>query len=673
MLPKDKKYDTIYEKDVLGCDYMRFIGSKVNLLANIESVINQNVQERGGVFCDIFSGTGSVARHFKPYYEIHSNDALYFSYVIQKATIENNSEPSFEKLKDIGILDPISFLEDTKIRTYNYNDDKYFIAKNYTPHDNCSRMYFSNKNAVRIDFIRNTIEAWKKTGLLNELEYFYLLAALIEGVPSVSNTTGTYGAYLKQWDKRSFKELELFRLDVIDNGRNNKCYNDDALKLIDSLEGNIIYIDPPYNERQYASNYHILETISKYDYPEIRGITGLRPYKEQKSPFCIKAQVNEAFEYLISKTKFENIVMSYSNDGIMSENVIETVLKKFGLPETYKRYTIPYRQYKSKKDNKQHTLCEYLFYIKKHIEHINYFYFDFKENDKSTTSRIIAENKKYIKSPTNYIGGKYKVLPQIMPNFPSDIHTFVDLFSGGCNVAINIWADKVYCNDLNSIIIELFEYFKSHSVEKILSEVYTVIDKYQLSKTNEEGFISLRKAYNSNPNPIDLYVLSCYSFNYQFRFNSNHEYNNPFGKNRSQFSETMKNNLIKFVNKLHEIDISFSSVDFLNFDISLLNSGDLIYCDPPYLITTGSYNDGNRGFKDWGIKEEKALYDFLDKADSQGIRFALSNVFEHKGKTNDVLKEWAKKYRVIDIDRDYSNSSYNTSQGTSREVLIVNY
>ena len=202
---------------------MRFIGSKANLLNNIEAVINENVQNTGGVFCDIFSGTSSVAQHFKPQYEIISNDALYFSYVIQKATIENNKTPDFNSLKQIGILDPISFLEDTKITTFNYNDDKYFIAKNYTPHDDCERMYFSNKNAVRIDFIRNTIEAWKKANLLTELEYYYLLAALIEGVPSVSNTTGTYGAYLKQWDKRSHKELELLRLNVLDNGRNNKC------------------------------------------------------------------------------------------------------------------------------------------------------------------------------------------------------------------------------------------------------------------------------------------------------------------------------------------------------------------------------------------------------------------------------------------------------------------
>ena len=168
-------------------------------------------------------------------------------------------------------------------------------------------------------------------------------------------------------------------------------------------------------------------------------------------------------------------------------------------------------------------------------------------------------------------------------------------------------------------------------------------------------------------------MLSCYSFNYQFRFNSNHEYNNPFGRNRSQFSESMRNSLIKFVTKLHTSDISFTTKDFVDFEIDDLNAGDFIYCDPPYLITTGSYNDGNRGFKDWGIDEEQQLYDFLDKANEKGIRFAFSNVLEHKGKTNNMLIEWSQKYKIIDINRDYSNSSYNTGRGQSREVLIINY
>ncbi|MEE1003070.1 MAG: Dam family site-specific DNA-(adenine-N6)-methyltransferase [Acutalibacteraceae bacterium] len=649
---------------------MRFIGSKTNLLKNIDMVISENTDGNENVFCDIFSGTGAVARYFKPRYEIISNDVLHFSYVIQKATVENNSKPSFSRLRNIGISDPFKFLEETQIQILNYNDDNYFITKNYTPHDDCERMYVSNKNAARIDFIRKTIEAWKNENLLNELEYYYLLAGLIEGVPSVSNITGTYGAYLKHWDKRTFKDLEMVRLDVINNKRNNKSYNKDANKLIEELSGDILYLDPPYNSRQYAPNYHLLETISKYDYPEIHGVTGMRTYDDLKSPFCVKGEVFDAFEDLISRAKFRNIVMSYSTDGLMTSNEIERILKRHGIEETYKMYSIPYRQYMSKKTKQTECLYEYIFYIKKDIPKISSF--DFIGTSGKINS-VITDTKKYIKSPMNYIGGKYKLLPQILPNFPNYIGTFVDLFSGGCNVAINVNANNIICNDINKKIIELFETFKNTELSEILYKIKTRITEYNLSKENEEGFKKFRDFYNTTQNPIDLYTLACYSFNYQFRFNNNLEYNNPFGRNRSQFSDNMEHNLIAFVSKLQKLNIEFLNEDFTQISLDTLTPDDLIYCDPPYFITTGTYNDGNRGFKDWKVEQENALYDYLDKANEQGIKFALSNVIEHKGKVNEILLEWSKKYKVIDLNYDYSNSSYNTTKGESREVLIINY
>ena len=649
---------------------MRFIGSKTNLLKNIDMVISENTTGNENVFCDIFSGTGAVARYFKSRYEIHSNDVLHFSYVIQKATIENNTKPSFSKLRKIGIGDPFKFLEETQIQIVNYNDDNYFITKNYTPHDDCERMYVSNKNAARIDFIRNTIEAWKKENLLTEYEYYYLLAGLLEGVPSVSNITGTYGAYLKHWDKRTFKDLEMARLDVIDNKRNNKSYNKDANKLIEELKGDILYLDPPYNSRQYAPNYHLLETISRYDYPEIHGVTGMRPYEDLKSPFCIKSEVSDAFDDLISKAKFSNIVMSYSTDGLMTWDEIERILKKHGIEETYKMYSIPYRQYMSKKTKQTECLYEYIFYIKKNIPQKSTFDFVGTANG---INAIISDTKKYIKSPMNYIGGKYKLLPQILPHFPNYIGTFVDLFSGGCNVAINVNANKIICNDINKKVIELFEAFKNTELSEILHQIKMRIGEYHLSKENEDGFKNFRSYYNATQNPIDLYILTCYSFNYQFRFNNDLEYNNPFGRNRSQFSDNMKRNLIAFVSKLQKINIEFSSSDFTQVSLDDLTPEDFIYCDPPYFITTGTYNDGNRGFKDWKAEQEHALYDYLDNADKRGIKFALSNVIEHKGKVNEILLNWAKKYRIIDLNYNYSNASYNTMKGESREVLIINY
>lgn len=648
---------------------MRFIGSKANLINNIDMVISENTTGNENIFCDIFSGTGSVARYFKPKYEVYSNDILHFSYVLQKATVENNNKPTFDRLKKIGITDPFKLLEETQIKILDYNDDNNFITKNYTPHDNCERMYVSNKNASRIDFIRNTIEAWKIENLLTEQEYYYLLAGLIEGVPSVSNIAGTYGAYLKHWDKRTLKDLEMVRLDVIDNKRNNKCYNMDANKLIEELNGDILYLDPPYNSRQYAPNYHLLETISKYDHPEIRGVTGMRPYDDVKSPFCIKNEVKDAFEDLINKAQFNNIVMSYSTDGLMSSDEIEKILKRYGIEETYKMYSIPYRQYKSQKIKQTECLYEYIFYVKKDIPIKTTFHI----TREVKTDCIISNTKKYIKSPMNYVGGKYRLLPQIIPHFPKYIGTFVDLFSGGCNVAINVNADKIVCNDINNKLIELFETFKTKELSEILYQIKLRISEYNLSKENEAGFKKFREFYNLTQNPIDLYTLTCYSFNYQFRFNNNLEYNNTFGRNRSQFSSNMENNLIAFVSKLKQLNIKFLSNDFTQIPLDNLTPDDFIYCDPPYFITTGTYNDGNRGFKDWSIKQEYALYEYLDRANSRGIKFALSNVLKHKGKINDVLLDWSKKYNIIDLEYDYSNSSYNTKKGDSREVLITNY
>ena len=278
-------------------------------------------------------------------------------------------------------------------------------------------------------------------------------------------------------------------------------------------------------------------------------------------------------------------------------------------------------------------------------------------------SNKAVATKKYLKSPLNYIGGKYKLLPQILPLFPKEISSFVDLFSGGANVAINVSADRIVCNDINSKIIELFQTFQSMELEEILRRIDRNIEEFQLSKVNEQGFLEFRDYYNRTGDPIDLYTLTCFSFNYQFRFNNRLEYNNPFGRNRSQFSQQMRSNLIAFVEKLQNSPVTFVNKDFTLFDLEGLGPQDMIYCDPPYLITTGSYNDGNRGFQDWNREKELQLLVFLDRANERNIRFALSNVLEHKGQTNELLLAWSKRYRVIDLTSSYSNSSYNTQRG----------
>lgn len=344
---------------------MRFIGCKTLLLENIKELIDKHAPEAIS-FCDIFSGTATVARYFKQWYEIYSNDVLYFSYILQKATIENPCVPVFDGLQStIGCNDPVGYLNSIETDFMeNLPKEKRFFQNNYSPIG--GRMYVTDSNALRIDFVRNIVEDWKNSSLINVLEYYYLVACIVEGIPFVSNIAGTYGAFNKSWDIRSNKKFELIPLPVQYNGKNNMSYNEDGVSLLEHLSGDILYIDPPYNERQYLPNYHVLETAAKYDYPVLKGVTGQRSYEMQKSDFCSRRTVVKAFDSLIKNAQFKHIILSYNTDGIMSLIEIEQIMKTYGISETFEVNYIPYRRFKSRSvSTRTEELKEMLIYISK--------------------------------------------------------------------------------------------------------------------------------------------------------------------------------------------------------------------------------------------------------------------------------------------------------------------
>ncbi len=343
---------------------VRFIGCKILLLENIKSVIDEKAPE-AQTLCDIFSGTATVARFFKQWYEVYSNDLLYFSYVLQKGTIECDQIPEFQLLKNkLGIDDPIHYFNELEHDDMlSLNQECRFFQNTYAPTG--GRMYMNDENALRIDYARNTVEKWKSENLLTEDEYFYLVACIVEGIPFISNISGTYGAFHKEWERRSLKKYELYRLPVTKNGKKNKCFNMNGVELLKHISGDILYIDPPYNGRQYLPNYHVLETAARYDFPVVKGVTGQRPYENNKSDFCLKGKVVSAFEELIREAKFKHIILSYSTDGLMTPEEIENVMKKYGKKETFQIYWIPYRRYKSREQGEKDILKEMLVYIEK--------------------------------------------------------------------------------------------------------------------------------------------------------------------------------------------------------------------------------------------------------------------------------------------------------------------
>lgn len=282
-----------------------------------------------------------------------------------------------------------------------------------------------------------------------------------------------------------------------------------------------------------------------------------------------------------------------------------------------------------------------------------------------------------VKSPMNYIGGKFKVLPQLLERFPSKINMLYDVFGGGGSVSLNTKAEHIYYNDIVNYIGDMFSVLQQEDIITATKKIHKVIDTYELSKTNLEGFNKLREDYNRGNKSWDMfYTLMCYSFNNQYRFNNNKEYNSSFGWYKSCYSNVTEDKFIKFMDRLHKLDIVFDNKDFRDIDFSDADKNDLIYFDPPYLITTGNYNDGKRGFKGWSEKDEIDLLNLCDMLDKQGTRFALSNVFECKGKSNDILKKWSNNYNLAYINADYNNCNYQAkdkSKGNTIEVLITNY
>ena len=283
------------------------------------------------------------------------------------------------------------------------------------------------------------------------------------------------------------------------------------------------------------------------------------------------------------------------------------------------------------------------------------------------------KKEELIKSPLNYTGGKYKLLPQILPLFPSKIDTFIDLFSGGCNVGINVKANKVVCNDIAFVVIDLMNDWNKLSSEEALNILKETINTYGLSKTNEEGFKKIRQDYNNGDRTWNMfYAMVTNAFNYQIRFSKVGNYNMPFGRDRSSFNPNLEKNFINYINKLNKTNIGFTNEDFKDLNVDILTKDDLVYCDPPYLVTCASYNESDG----WNKTHERELLELLDKLNNKGIRFALSNVLENKGKSNDILKEWSKKYNVNHLNNTYGNCNYHAkdkSTGGTDEVLITNY
>lgn len=328
---------------------LNYIGSKKSLFFNdsefdlfLKKHINNFKYKK---FIDLCSGTGYMSIYLSKFFKSgYCNDLQYYSYIISRTNTMKLNDDELNYVNNI--IDKLNNIKETK---------KGFITRNYSPYKECKRMYFTVENAKLIDTIRKKIEKYKD----NETIYIILLSSLISAADKIANVVSVYEAYLKNFKKSSLNKLKL------EEFHNNvdikiKSYNCDCIDLDINFDKKFIYIDPPYNNRKYSSNYHILDTIALYDKPNIKGITGMRE-NLHISNFNSKRNVYDFLTKILNKIKTEDnvVVLSYSSESLIPILELKELLCQYG--NLYKK-KIDYKKFQNNK--KKRNVKEYLFIVK---------------------------------------------------------------------------------------------------------------------------------------------------------------------------------------------------------------------------------------------------------------------------------------------------------------------
>lgn len=659
--------DAYFGNKSFSINQRRYLGSKTKLLNFIDDILKKEGIEFQS-FADIFAGTGSVANFFHDRSEIIVNDIL---------DSNNHAYNAFfgkDKIRE-------HILKEYLIK-YNSID----LAKhgeNYFS-ENFSNTYFDAANSKKIGVIRDDIEKLFEEKIITSREKSYLVTSLIYALDRIANTVGHYDAYRKIDIPE--KNLFLLPLDVSQSKHDARIYKSDANELVKEIEADVVYIDPPYNSRQYSDAYHLLENIATWEKEQVVGVAKKIDRTHIKSKYSMKS-AGMAFSELIENIKAKYILVSYNDMGDsgnarsqsrISDHEILSALKRKGDVEIFET---GFKQFSTGKSSKS-DLKERIFLCR-------------VASAQKSKIALFASDKNpiqhgFVKSPLNYTGGKHKLLPQITQFFPKDIKNFYDVFSGGANVGINANADKIICIEKNQNVVDLLRLIKKSNFEDLNQNIVSIIETYGLSQSyirgyefynaessaglgrvNKEAYLSLREAYNESKDIELLLVLILFSFNNQIRFNSKGEFNLPVGKR--DYNGSSRKNIAAFNEAANAKDITFLNQDFRDIESFKISKDDFIYLDPPYLLGLASYNE----LGGWSEKDEKDLYALLTRLDKKGIVFALSNVLRHKGQTNSIMQEWAEKnnYKVHRLNFHYKNSNYHSKAKNNEtvEVLITNY
>jgi adenine-specific DNA-methyltransferase len=353
---------------------VRYIGNKTKLLGFIGRTLARR-GIRSGIAIDPFSGTASVARYLKRRgFRVLASDVMEYAWILARAGVQTAIAPRFPALKDALRLRSDSL---PAVLTWlnRMPGVPAFIHEHYTPGgaegDVHGRMYFTAGNGARIDALRATLQEWRQAALIDDDGYYALLAALIEAADRVANTTGVYAAWVKTWQPNALRTLEL-RAPPLVPGHGSRAARADAFEAaMQAGEFDLLYLDPPYNARQYPGYYHVPEVIAAGWFestPVTRGKTGLIDDRAKRSEWSRRGTSEAVFERLVAGARWKRLVMSYNAEGIIPERTIERVLREQGRRATYRRYRRGYKRYRSDADGENRsyrgdTVVEYLYCV----------------------------------------------------------------------------------------------------------------------------------------------------------------------------------------------------------------------------------------------------------------------------------------------------------------------
>lgn len=620
----------------------KYLGSKYKLMPMLFEKMNQHIKKDYTTLLDLFGGTGSSTFFFQnKNFEVIINDFLVSNFIIYNAFF-GSQEVCEKKIK--LVFEYIKF----ELKPINNWFTKLYKNK-----------YFSNKDIEKIAAIREFIKN-ENIYSLNEREKDVILASLLFSSDRAANSMGHYDVYIKReiMDKFEFKLVD-FKSAKVAKG----IYCEDANKLIKEIKSDILYLDPPYNSRQYSNLYHILETLVNWKEEDDYYGVALKSTKSTKSSDYSTSKAKESMLNLILNADTKMIAISYNNfdsNNSRSESKIKLdelilMLETRGKVSVYE---IPYKMYAS--NNKKSNVTEYNEVL---------LVCDVKNG---------VLNDQLVKYPLNYMGGKFKYINNIISAFPKKINYFYDLFAGGANVAINVNADNIIINEIEKHQFDILNVFKNVQTFEIIKQIENIIFKYDLTYSakdrlskrlsdkdykdkNENKYLKLRSDYNSSKNIYMLMTLIIYSFNNSINFNLNDEFNIPIGKR--DLNKNIFKNILLFSEKMKLKNITLLNKDYEAVEI-ILNQNTVIYLDPPYLVSFAHYN------KKWNDECESRLIIFIEK----NKNIYLSNSLKSGSKINSLLKEFIEKNKnniiFYETKVTYDNSWYHKLEKGNEEIFI---